>query len=586
MLLLRSGVKQVRRTVWPTQRRWNGFSSSWQQVDAAVQQQCQDENSSLTTVPQPPHPIEYLEGFDHVAEKYKAALIHACSIDKEDFVLDVGCGTATTTESIRHEIGPEGIFIGMDRSEELIERAKLNYEGIDNIQFVVGDVYKMPFASKSFHVVKEDRVLQHLHRPLEALQEMVRCTRMGGTVVVANPDFYSFTMDLPFQRWGEGTRPPPLPDKDNNMRALTTKVLNGALPTLCMHPSIGIQSPRLLRAAGCTHIELQAIPLSFYGLEHLERVVPVSYMARLSQSKGAITNEECTAWLNRLAYEDSNNSLFGMINMYICRGLKPGRYDADDYPWLDSIGDTFFADLPQPTLCFDSEIRLACAETDPDELIEEARAIVNNEYATSDTGSTLSSTRLRKQDIRKMVADKQLLLCFNEVEDLIGCVQVKLKQEDAGGLPSFGNGKEDSTTKAEVVGEFTCLAVTSDIQAKVRNANTPQVSIERSKRRGDESRRGMGVGAALVRAAEAHARSHGATRMTLGIMCPAKGPEPAYKTWLQNYYRKLGYDHKETITLAFETDDDGNVVVDQLHDMYEPLHQLVQCKAILFDKSI
>ena len=74
--------------------------------------------------------------------------------------------------------------------------------------------------------------------------------------------------------------------------------------------------------------------------------------------------------------------------------------------------------------------------------------------------------------------------------------------------------------------------------------------------------------------------------MQLAIMCPAHGPEPAYKEWLQAYYVSLGYDHTTTLYLDFETDEKGNVIVDQLHAMYEPLHQLVQCKAIMFDKHL
>ena len=44
--------------------------------------------------------------------------------------------------------------------------------------------------------------------------------------------------------------------------------------------------------------------------------------------------------------------------------------------------------------------------------------------------------------------------------------------------------------------------------------------------------------------------------------------------------------HRSTLKLAFEKDANGRVVVDQLHEMYEPLHQLVPCKAILFDKLL
>ncbi|KAL3921985.1 MAG: hypothetical protein SGARI_006557, partial [Bacillariaceae sp.] len=221
----------------------------------------------------------------------------------------------------------------------------------------------------------------------------------------------------------------------------------------------------------------------------------------------------------------------------------------------------------------DVHIRLASPDNDA-ELIEQARNLVNNEYATSDTGTTLSSTRLRPQDIQAMVENGELLLALDPNNgELMGCVQVKF----GGGLPSDGSN--------DVTAEFTCLAVASDIAAAVNNANTQQGTIDRTVQEGT-SKRGRGIGAALVRKAEALARDQGATKMLLGIMCPAHGEKPPYTAWLEGYYQGLGYDYKSTVLLDFEKDDQGNVVVDQLHDMYEPLHQLVQCNAILYEKTL
>lgn len=182
-----------------------------------------------------------------------------------------------------------------------------------------------------------------------------------------------------------------------------------------------------------------------------------------------------------------------------------------------------------------------------------------------------------------MVEHEQLVLAEDEdTGELMGCIQVKIKKNSgSSGLPGFGQ-EENEDAK---VGEFTCLAVKSDTITTVSNANTQAVVVQ-SSRSSEANRCGRGIGAALVRAAEAHCRQEGCGRMQLGIMCPAEGPEPEYKQWLQTYYQSLGYTYQSTLTLDFETDDEGNVLVDQLHDMYEPLHQLVQCNAILYDKVL
>ena len=73
--------------------------------------------------------------------------------------------------------------------------------------------------------------------------------------------------------------------------------------------------------------------------------------------------------------------------------------------------------------------------------------------------------------------------------------------------------------------------------------------------------------------------------MQIAILCPADH-EPEYKKWLQSYYLGLGYEHKASPRLRFQKDERGVVVKDELHEMYDPLHQLVQCKAIVMDKML
>ena len=180
-----------------------------------------------------------------------------------------------------------------------------------------------------------------------------------------------------------------------------------------------------------------------------------------------------------------------------------------------------------------------------------------------------------------MVKNVELVLALDENNgDLLGCIQVEVKGNREGGndgLPNLNEGEKK--------GEFTCLAVRSNTKNTVTHAKTQAVKVHTAPSQ-NSSARGRGIGAALVRVAEAHCRSKGCTRMQLGIMCPVVGEEPEYKKWLQKYYLGLGYEHLSTLELAFEKDAQGRVVVDQLHDMYEPLHQPVQCKAILFDKLL
>ena len=53
----------------------------------------------------------------------------------------------------------------------------------------------MPFATGSFDAARSERLFQHLLQPERALAEMIRVTKPGGWVVVADADWYSLSID-------------------------------------------------------------------------------------------------------------------------------------------------------------------------------------------------------------------------------------------------------------------------------------------------------------------------------------------------------------------------------------------------------
>jgi SAM-dependent methyltransferase len=89
-------------------------------------------------------------------------------------VLDVGCGEG---ELARHL--PEGGWVGLDRSAEMLSRAP--------DPAVKGDACALPFPHASFASVALLYVLYHLADPVRALEEASRVLRTGGLVAVAAP---------------------------------------------------------------------------------------------------------------------------------------------------------------------------------------------------------------------------------------------------------------------------------------------------------------------------------------------------------------------------------------------------------------
>jgi SAM-dependent methyltransferase len=102
-------------------------------------------------------------------------------------LLDVGC--ASGYYSVRYaEWG--GRVTGTDVAEPSLElaRKRAASAGVgERCTFVPGDLRNLPFAEHSFDVVLATEVLEHVREQRQALAELTRVLRPGGTLIVSSP---------------------------------------------------------------------------------------------------------------------------------------------------------------------------------------------------------------------------------------------------------------------------------------------------------------------------------------------------------------------------------------------------------------
>ncbi|MEU3017807.1 methyltransferase domain-containing protein [Nocardiopsis sp. NPDC007018] len=105
-------------------------------------------------------------------------------------LLDVGCGPGSITADLARRVAP-GRVTAVDASAEAVERASAHAEeaGVDNVDFVVGDVHALDLPDDTFDVVHAHQVLQHVGDPVRALAEMGRVARPGGVVAACDSDY-------------------------------------------------------------------------------------------------------------------------------------------------------------------------------------------------------------------------------------------------------------------------------------------------------------------------------------------------------------------------------------------------------------
>lgn len=110
-------------------------------------------------------------------------LIEACHIDKDSYVLDVGCGVGITACYMAKEYGCK--VVGVDLSEMMVERSKerakrKNVE--DKVEFKIGSAQDIPFKDGVFDAVVCESVLAFPKDKQKVVSEYVRVTRPGGYV--------------------------------------------------------------------------------------------------------------------------------------------------------------------------------------------------------------------------------------------------------------------------------------------------------------------------------------------------------------------------------------------------------------------
>ncbi len=132
--------------------------------------------------------------FDDVAPKYdvvndvlslgqthrwRRIVVEAVGAVKGQRVLDLAAGTGTSSEPF----ADNGVYVvACDFSLGMLRVGKRRRPDID---FIAGDATDRPFADDSFDATTISFGLRNVHRPQLALAEMLRVTKPGGKLVIA-----------------------------------------------------------------------------------------------------------------------------------------------------------------------------------------------------------------------------------------------------------------------------------------------------------------------------------------------------------------------------------------------------------------
>ena len=103
-------------------------------------------------------------------------------IKKGDVVIDLGSGAGNDCFIARAETGEGGKVIGIDFTEAMINKARVNAEklGYHNVEFRFGDIDKMPVSANTADVIVSNCVLNLVPDKDKVFQEIFRVLKPGG----------------------------------------------------------------------------------------------------------------------------------------------------------------------------------------------------------------------------------------------------------------------------------------------------------------------------------------------------------------------------------------------------------------------
>mgnify|MGYP005852763549 FL=1 len=105
-----------------------------------------------------------------------------------EVVLDLGSGGGIDVLLSAKRVGPSGKAYGLDMTDEMLELARKNQAeaGIDNVEFIRGDIENIPLPDSSVDVIISNCVINLSTDKDRVLHEAFRVLRPGGSFAVAD----------------------------------------------------------------------------------------------------------------------------------------------------------------------------------------------------------------------------------------------------------------------------------------------------------------------------------------------------------------------------------------------------------------
>ena len=101
-------------------------------------------------------------------------------------IVDVGCGAGIDSLIAAKMVGPDGLVIGIDMTQSMLEKAQAGTKGLSNVEFRIGFGEELSVPDGWADVVISNGVVNLMPDKHEALTEMARVLKPGGRIQIGD----------------------------------------------------------------------------------------------------------------------------------------------------------------------------------------------------------------------------------------------------------------------------------------------------------------------------------------------------------------------------------------------------------------